>query len=545
MWNDPAIVSVDQRLALNNMEPFDEWEEFVLFGSHYFLLIANRSSLMQDGPRPETPEETPRDGADKPYSGILMARSDAISKSNIRRFGASFPLSPETLGHHGGLGPQSRISSTDVYVFPGREPMNPPDIAGIEPRMCHTITACDHGSLLAGGRTSPDHALRDCWLLREARWERVDDLPNPLYRHCATQVTLKTEDRGILIYGGKTHGNDISDRWLLWRASVGWVEVIPNDSELRPRFGAAMGSIGLANGILVGGMTGDGTILNEFWEWTLDTEEAIPTIELNKARTSWRGTKHIIGKMGACLTMSPIGLLLIGGVSSSALDQDGDIIWLSRESCNDKPTAEWQWTLIDSRTSGQRPLLVGHTTFASHDFVTVVGGGAVCFSFGTYWNTEIITLSTSNVRGFSAANTDDLKSEPASRKQPVDVLTNQGISAQPVPSHSNNIAMAKFHLKSSKEFEGVLNQRCPVILNATDLGTCTREWTLDTLKAKVGCDRTVSLEIDDIPQPADNRRLWYMRPPIRRWISRIRISNTARRASVSSLMRWLKAQGSI
>lgn len=59
MWNDPAIVSVDQRLALNNMEPFDEWEEFVLFGSHYFLLIANRSSLMQDGPRPETPEETP------------------------------------------------------------------------------------------------------------------------------------------------------------------------------------------------------------------------------------------------------------------------------------------------------------------------------------------------------------------------------------------------------------------------------------------------------------------------------------------------------
>ena len=544
MWNDPTIVSVDQRLALNNMEPFDEWEEFVLFASHYFLLVADRSSLMQDGPRPETPEEPPRDGADKPYSGILMARSDAISKSNIRRFGAPFPLSPETLGHHGGLGPQSRISSTDVYVFPGKEPMNPPDVAGIEPRMCHTITACDQGSLLAGGRTSPDHALRDCWLLREARWERVDDLPNPSYRHCATQVTLGTEDQGILIYGGKTHGSDISDQWLLWRASTGWVHVIANDSELRPRFGAAMASSGLANGILVGGMTGDGTILNEFWEWTLDTGDTIPRIELKKARTSWRGTKHIIGKIGACLTMSPIGLLLIGGVSNS-MAQDGDIICLSRESCNDKPTAEWQWTLVDSRTSGQRPLLVGHTTFASHDFVTVVGGGAVCFSFGTYWNTEIITLSTCNVRGFSAANTDHLKSEPASRKQPMDVSTNQGISAQPVPSHSNNIAIAKVHLKSSKEFEGVLNQRRPVVLNATDLGTCTREWTLDTLKAKIGCDRTVSLEIDDIPQPADNRRLWYMRPPIRRWISRIRISNTARRALVSSLTRWLKAQGSI
>ena len=46
-WLDPSIISITQRQALDQAEPFDEWEEFILFASHYFLLVAS-TSLQRD-----------------------------------------------------------------------------------------------------------------------------------------------------------------------------------------------------------------------------------------------------------------------------------------------------------------------------------------------------------------------------------------------------------------------------------------------------------------------------------------------------------------
>ena len=45
VWCEASIVSLTQRKALDEIEPFDEWEEFILFASHYFLLVAVKSSL--------------------------------------------------------------------------------------------------------------------------------------------------------------------------------------------------------------------------------------------------------------------------------------------------------------------------------------------------------------------------------------------------------------------------------------------------------------------------------------------------------------------
>src|SRR5271156_5877915 len=41
LWSDPDFLSPSQRLALDKVEPFDEWEELALFASHYFLLTAH------------------------------------------------------------------------------------------------------------------------------------------------------------------------------------------------------------------------------------------------------------------------------------------------------------------------------------------------------------------------------------------------------------------------------------------------------------------------------------------------------------------------
>ena len=546
VWNDDTLVSSDQRRSLQKYEPFDEFEEFVLFASHYFLLIADKGF---SGPSPmniTSPKCSPVAADYELANRVLTARSEPIPKSSVRRFGALVTISPDDLGHHGGLGPQSRNGTMDIYGFHAQAPPTPPDAVGIEPRMCHTISALDNGSLLVGGRTSPEHALRDCWLLQEARWQRVDDLPISLYRHCATQVTLESGCQAVLVYGGKTGDSHVSSCWLLWRASFGWVQVTVQDKELTPRFGAAIVSIGSASGILLGGMTADGTILDDLWEWTLNGEDTIPNIELTKARTSWLGTPNVMGRMGACLTRSSIGLLLIGGVSSNFLTQEHEIVCLSQEVSHVTQALRWVWKMVICQITKQRPLLVGHSTHTWRDLVIVLGGGAVCFSFGTYWNTELITLSTSNAQGSCAPTHHGPKDETTSPQRLLgDSRAGQLTASEKRQRCFDATTLTRLQLESPEDLDRFIKQGRPVVISANDLGPCMRQWTLDTLTLKIGADRTVRMSDCSGLESANCCRLWYMRLAIRRWISNRKISSTTKSPSVSSLMRLLEARGSI
>ena len=546
VWNDNTLVSSNQRRSLQDCEPFDEFEEFVLFASHYFLLIADKGF---SGPSPmniTSPKGSPGVADYELASRVLTARSEPIPKSSVRRFGALVTISSDALGHHGGLGPQSRIGTMDIYGFHAQAPPTPPDAVGIEPRMCHTISALDNGSLLVGGRTSPEHALRDCWLLQEARWQRVDDLPISLYRHCATRVTLKSGCQAVLVYGGKTGDSHVSSCWLLWRASFGWVQVTVQDKELTPRFSATIVSIGSASGILLGGMTADGTIIDDLWEWTLNGEDSIPSIELTKARTSWLGTPNFISRMGACLTRSPIGLLLIGGVSSNFLTQEYEIVCLSQEISHGTQALRWVWKTVICQIIKQRPLLVGHSTHTWKDLVIILGGGAVCFSFGTYWNTELITLSTSNEQGFCAPNHHGPKDETTLPQQNLgDIFTGQLRASEKHQRGFDATTLTGLQLESPEDLTRFIKQGRPVVMPANDLGPCIRQWTLDTLTLKIGADRTVRMSVCGLLESADCCRLWYMRLAIRRWISSRKISSTTKSPSVPSLMRLLEARGSI
>ena len=545
VWNDETLVSSNQRRSLEKCEPFDEFEEFVLFASHYFLLIADRGFPGRSPMDITSPKGRPSAADHAPANRVLTAHSESIPKSSSRRFGALVTMSSDTLGHHGGLGPQSRIGTTDMYGFHANAPAVPPDATGIEPRMCHTISALDQGSLLVGGRTSPEHALRDCWLLQEARWGRVDDLPISLYRHCATQVMLESGYQAVLVYGGKTGASHVSSCWLLWRASFGWGQVTVQDEEMTPRYGAAIASIGSASGILVGGLTADGTILDELWEWTLNGEDTIPNIELSKVRISWLGTPDIIGRMGACLTRSPIGLLLIGGVSSNFLTQEHEIVCLSKEISHGTQTLRWVGKTVICQVPNQRPLLVGHSTHACGDLVIILGGGAVCFSFGTYWNTELITLSTSSGQGFCVSNHYDSESKTTSQQRLGDISTSQLAAPEKHQRHFDATTLTSLQLESREDLNRVIKQGRPVIMSANDLGPCVRQWTLDTLAQKLGADKIVRMSVGGLLESADCHRSWYTKLAIRRWISSRKISNTTKNPSVSSLMRLLEARDSI
>lgn len=498
LWSDDLFVSPEQRLTLNGVEPFDEWEEFVLFASHYFLLVAaNSSSTGFDLSYLGNLSNQIHVTFESPPVGVLSKLNcEAFPASHKRRFGALTPLSQSTFGHHGGLGVQTRLNTTDVYMRPGMVPPGSIDTAAvenkcnrlksIEPRMCHTITSDRLGFLVVGGRASPDHVFQDCWFSEKDHWQRVEDLPIPLFRHCATAIALEnppSTGNAVLIYGGKTKAGHISDQWLLWRKGFGWAMIPVTGHRLKPRFGAVMQETGFRRGILLGGMADDGKILSEAWEWTLSGDPSAPSIWLSRMPFSRPNADSIIGRLGASLIKSSLGVLLVGGVSSDFSPQSAEVIRLLQENTGDDQKSIWQWAPIDIRNTGPRPLLVGHSTFASSDTVDVIGGGAICFSFGVFWNENMLHLSSCNgVPGplvEISTQAHDLLSEP------------KPMSSTLKSAHIGGAVAIVDQVQSSHDFEQIVKDGQPVIMSNLDVGSCMAEWTLPNLTTKIGGERLI------------------------------------------------------
>lgn len=511
LWSDDNFLPPEQRMALNAVEPFDEWEEFALFGSHYFLLVAATApsqsetavqnvNIMPLSSIPCTPHIGPIRHSSANLSFSHRKSSEQQAK---RRFGALYPALPGVLLHHGGLGTQARLNSTDIYgrvddALISEDPSLPSSVIGA--RMCHTVTSIDKTrSLLVGGRVSPNQALSDCWIVRNGLWERVEDLPLPLYRHSATNLELSGSTKGVLVYGGKTSGGVTVNTWLLWQEYDGWVEVKQSSGTLpRPRFSAAMTSTGGRGGILLGGMAEDGIIIAEIWQWFIDNSATQATIALRLRSTQpgdWQGLGKVIWRFGAHFCWTSTGLLLVGGFCARVLlPREYDVLSLivSRPQSDDLDALQWLPFKMDHAAEGPRILFAGHSTYSDLDDIAVVGGGAVCFSFGTYWNDGIWTLRCGddnpnqtwrplNISARTVTTTDD--KSYASREN------------NPDCQHSQPLAVPRIRIKVEKDFEKVINKSKPVILEGLDIGPCTQKWTLDYLKAKVGEDRSVSMPI--------------------------------------------------
>lgn len=503
LWNifcDITVVSNEQKLWLNTVEPFDEYEEFALFASHYFFLEAAKSS-QSTGSIPARFQHLPfrqKDQTSDPMdiiSHLKLHFEASPGLSGRRRFGAIFPLHDKLIGHHGGLGSQSRLDSLDVYKSNNeigqRIPITRPLI---EARMCHTVTTfADDKVLLAGGRTSPNQALSDCWLLSSNTWTQIEDLPAPLYRHCATSIRIG-EHAAVLIYGGKNSYGHTEGKWHLWRENAGWVKVTASEPGITPRFGASLISDQPSAGILLGGMTNDCKICDDMYHWTIRDIEIDPRIQLTNINKNFiRPTSmaQSLYRFGAHLTSSLDGLLLIGGVSNQFLTRNREIIRLSREhrEAEGQFHRPLQLTLVDPSYDEQRPLLVGHASCFCDNSIALAGGGALCFSFGTYWNERIWTLRTRPKDDGSPGlwNVENIRENKGKGHFERDKRDSYRREA---PHHITGIQ--RINIETASEFERLLRDSRPAVMEGLDLGPCVRDWSLDALKAKIGSDRMVS-----------------------------------------------------
>ncbi|KAF7442473.1 O-Methyltransferase polyketide biosynthesis [Pyrenophora tritici-repentis] len=510
LWSDDSFTPPTIRRGLDAFEPFDEWEEFALFGGHYFLLVA--SNAEQGTSTEKLCDET----AIKECSKATDAESITLQSwkqptgeaLTARRFTAAFALDRDSVAIHGGQGTQARLADMDVLKRQDdiEDRTTQPSSQLPTARMCHTITSMSNGeALLVGGRGSPTQACADsCWLFKDRTWTRVDGLVPARYRHSAVAVMLgcgDTQEHGVLVFGGKASDGtvlDADDCCALWTANNGWHSIPVDGARPSARFGAAMSTIDSAQnrGLLTGGGNQSGVVVEDaVWEWSISAPT--PRLRFNDRTNDVRSNleNSAYARIGSSLVPWGKSLMMIGGVSKKHIHSLSDDFLLL--TCSDT-TIEVEQPSMHVLPPTTWPLLVGvGAVSTSAGEIVLTGGGAVCFSMGSYWNEDPLILTAGSKQGSKpwrrvvpshssgTAGTVQAKvagAAPQTRRKQVCAKRKPDISAR-------TTEITRVQLKSSDDFASLVAASKPVIIEGLDIGPCTDLWTLDYLKEKLGPQR--------------------------------------------------------
>lgn len=504
LWSNDSFTPPSLRERVDAVEPFDEWEEFALFCGHYFVLVASNTKAGAAAP-PEVsahPTNVQKDSGTEPTAISLQSwKLPTNSAWMPRRFTAAFALDEITVAIHGGQGPQNRLSSISALSRGNAGCQIQPESTLQPPaRMCHTVTSMNKTSaLLVGGRASPAQALADCWLIDHGKWSAVDDIPSPRYRHSAVSVDVSydmSQSAGVLVFGGKAGDGTVLNDWLLWTPNNGW-HSIPVDGPRPPaRFGAAISATGAAQsaqtrGLLIGGIGAGGTVLEDVWEWSL-SGTAQPRLSFrdmtNKVRSSSNKSTH--ARIGASVVPWGDALLLIGGVSKLGIVSLAEEFMLLAHSDTGIDVQHPKVHL-----PAYWPLLVGAGISAvSQNEIVVAGGGAVCFSMGSFWNEQYLTITLSETEGAKQWHTLSIQANTAAsanqssltHKDERKVQPKKGKKVTKGPKLRN---VTEVQLQTPEDFAAIIATSKPAIITGLNIGPCTELWTLDYLESKLGSDR--------------------------------------------------------
>ncbi|KAL8847224.1 MAG: hypothetical protein Q9198_011241, partial [Flavoplaca austrocitrina] len=121
----------------------------------------------------------------------------------------------------------------------------------------------------------------------------------------------------------------------------------------------------------------DGLLCDETWTWNLEYgKDKDSALQLNSVKDF-----PIAPRFGAHLVWWSGGLFIIGGVSTTLITMEEEILRLSNESFGNVNMSTMLEPTAINIDFGQRPLLVGHATCTAGNALVIAGGGAVCFSF--------------------------------------------------------------------------------------------------------------------------------------------------------------------
>ncbi|KAI1764359.1 LCM-domain-containing protein [Hypoxylon sp. FL1150] len=522
IWSSDRWLSADERRRVDAIEPFDEWEEFALFASHYCVVIAKTYPGIIATP------PISLEAIKELQTDVILARGSEYSGTRgQRRFGAALKLNnhmgDDFLANTFGLGTNYRLKSCDLHAQKNLSQDIKTCYAGPSGRLCHTITDLgDHGSLLTGGRASPSKALRDCWVFDRSisNWRPVDNLPVPLYRHAITRVGRTSL---ALLIGGKSDQSTIFGGCLLYEPGAGWLKCdILEPTAYIPVFGGLLvsnpnaGDLVLKDGVVIGrefygmlagGISQNGTVSNQTLRWVLLLpDHGKPTISFTalSPESSDPATQiddnfvKLVNRFGASSFVSPEGYItVVGGVIADGMvTHYFDILVLGGLG----PSSGRHYKILTSlslTSFNTRPLLIGMSAEIINKQLVIMGGGATCFSMGTYWNPECYTVEydpvywadmegrpkTSNSSTWELSRVVEVM-EQTERQDANHRVRGNGQAA-------TKTYIPRIQISTPDAFLAVLKAGKPVVIEGSKLGCCTQTWSPDYIAEQLGRDRKV------------------------------------------------------
>ncbi|EQB51860.1 leucine carboxyl methyltransferase [Colletotrichum gloeosporioides Cg-14] len=194
-WADDLFMTSEERRALDVVEPFDEWEEFALFASHYVVILASNFG-----------SEHGRHTFQKPVDSTIPSYQTPMNLSKYeanrghRRFGAAMlvenPNGQVVVSHIQGQGPNGRLTSVDLYRISADRP---------------PASSSQKGP---SGRTSADYLLFN----PNNGWTRckTQGSPPPLYGATFTCTSSMLGVSEGIIAGGLLEDGLVNQRTYRW-----------------------------------------------------------------------------------------------------------------------------------------------------------------------------------------------------------------------------------------------------------------------------------------------------------------------------------------
>ncbi|XP_059199036.1 tRNA wybutosine-synthesizing protein 4 [Centropristis striata] len=395
------LLPEEERRRVESLEPFDEYEEWHQKCSHYFILTASRGSLMAQALLTHAPvSPVPLVGPSWSPAALSVQTVPAC----LEGLGmASTPVSPGQVLLTGGCSKGGRGAESRILIR-GQEgwrsvSVETPTELGV--RLYHTASSLPGGGVLVyGGRSSPLNPIRSLYRVtlgsggppgpldsEEGDTEKLSveqmvctgDPPPLRWRHTATAVKHKGKDF-LFVFGGKNESEAaLGGGYFLCLEQQRWTQIPVEGATPEPRHTSS--ACPYRGGVVVfGGLDRWGVPLG-------DTVVLRPTdggfcwerIELQPPPVPrYSHSAHVIGEK----------LVVVGGVW---LHSDGvpGVVIIDLSTCS---SVEFR---LDT-TSVPWPLMLhsfcSELSDPEEEELLLIGGGGNCFSFGTHFNLQPVTV---------------------------------------------------------------------------------------------------------------------------------------------------------
>ncbi|ELW48105.1 tRNA wybutosine-synthesizing protein 4 [Tupaia chinensis] len=405
-----CFLSPEERWRVENLEPFDEFEEWHLKCAHYFILAASRGNILSQTLVFPPSEAFPQVDPASP-SGVFPA--SVVTSDNqspdLKRYGhASVLLSPGIL-IAGGFGEENgrhcRVSKFHLlsrycdFEWKGSQICSWENGTQWDGRLYHTMTRLsDTEVLVLGGRLSPVSPALGALQLHISKSENnspedlkvivtkaspKEDSTLSRWRHSTAEVSYENK-KYLFVYGGRSVVEPVLSDWhFLHVRTMAWVK-IPVEGEAPVARHSHSACSWQGGALIAGGLGASEEPLNSvlflrpiscgfLWE-SIDIQ---PPITPRYSHTS-----HVLnGK-----------LLLVGGVWIHSSSVPGVTVidlttGLSSEYQIDTTCVPWP-LMLHNHTSILLP---------EEQQLLLLGGGGNCFSFGTYFNPQTVKLDLSSL----------------------------------------------------------------------------------------------------------------------------------------------------